>query len=316
METFKRGLEMNTTYIPEEVELKKYFDDISKYDLLKRKEEEALFKTMHKWSNNMARCGQRTRINGKAARENLINSNLRLVIKIAKGYRNMGLSLSDLIAEGNMGLMRAVDKFKPNMKAKISTYASYWIKQCIFRAFDNKSRLIRVPSNASMKHRHVMKWIHEYEELTGDKPSIDEIATKFKTTKDRALSIMEAKQSVLSFDYVLQNEEGESRTFGETVGDDKPPPSKNAEESDNKRVLTSLINKLNNRERYILCNRFGLGNKKTQTLDKIGIKFNVSRERIRQVETIALRKLRRMIAREYKIDADSFVEEGHLITHF
>lgn len=304
------------SYIPEEIELKKYFNDISKYDLLKRKEEQDLFKTMHKWSNNMARCGQRTRVNGKAARENLINSNLRLVIKIAKGYRNMGLSLSDLIAEGNMGLMRAVDKFKPNKKAKISTYASYWIKQCIFRAFDNKSRLIRVPSNACMKHRHVMKWIHEYEELTGDKPSIDEIATKFKTTKDRALSIMEAKQSVLSFDYEIQNEEGESRTFGETVGDDKPLPSRNAEENDNKQVLTGLINKLNNRERYILYNRFGLGNKKTQTLDQIGIKFNVSRERIRQVETIALRKLRRMITREYKIDVDSFVRGGHLITHF
>jgi|TARA_Y100000310_G_scaffold259580_1_gene268293 RNA polymerase primary sigma factor len=304
------------TYIPEEVELKKYFDDISQYDLLSKKEEQELFKIMHKWSNNMAKCGQRTRINGKAAREKLINSNLRLVVKIAKDYRNMGLSLPDLIAEGNMGLMRAVEKFKPNKKTKISTYASYWIKQCIFRAFDNKSRLIRVPSNACSKHRHVMKWIQEYEELCGEKPSIDEIARKFKTTKDRALSIMEAKQNILSFDYEIQSEEGEKKSFGETVGDDKPLPNRNAEESDNKEVLTNLINKLNNRERYILYNRFGLGNKKTQTLDQIGIRFGVSRERIRQVETMALRKLRRMITREYKIELDSFDRGGHLITHF
>jgi RNA polymerase primary sigma factor len=304
------------TYIPEEVELKKYFNDISKYQLLKRKEEQDLFKVMHKWSNNMAKCGQRTRLNGKTARNTIINSNLRLVVKIAKDYRNMGLSLSDLIAEGNMGLMRAVDKFKPNKKTKISTYASYWIKQCIFRAFDNKSRLIRVPSNACSKHRKVIKWIQEYEELTGEKPDIEEIARKFKTTKERALSIMEAKQSVLSFDYEIYNDEGEKKTFGETVGDEKPLPTQNAEESDNKKVLTDLINKLNNRERYILYNRFGLGNKKTQTLEEIGEKFKVTRERIRQVETMALRKLRRMITKEYRINSDSFERGDHLITRF
>ena len=305
------------TYIPEESELKKYFDEISQYDLLNRKEEQSLFQTMHKWSNNMARCGQRTRINGKAAREKLINSNLRLVVKIAKDYRNMGLALSDLIAEGNMGLMRAVDKFKPNKKTKISTYASYWIKQCIFRAFDNKSRLIRVPSNACFKHRHVMKWIQEYEELTGHKPDTDEIAAKFKTTPARAMAIMNAKNLILSLDYEQPNDDGEEkRTFGESVGDEKPIPTQIAEENDNKRVLTDLINKLNNRERYILYNRFGLGNKTPKTLDEIGLRFKVTRERIRQVEMMALRKLRRMIQREYKIDLLSFDRGDFLLTKF
>ena len=156
---------MSSVYIPEEVGLKKYFNEISKYDLLTRKEERELFGTMHKWSNNMAKCGQRVRLKGKAARDKLINSNLRLVIKISKEYQHMGFPLSDLIGEGNMGLMKAVDKFKSNKKTKISTYASYWIKQCIFRAFDNKSRLIRVPSNACMKHRHVMKWIQEFDNI-------------------------------------------------------------------------------------------------------------------------------------------------------
>ena len=315
METFKGGLTMNT-YIPEEIELQKYFNDISKYGLLTKKEEQGLFKVMHKWTNNMSNCGQRARLKGRAAREKLINSNLRLVIKISKEYRNMGLSLSDLIAEGNMGLMRAVDKFKSNKKTKISTYASYWIKQCIFRAFDNKSRLIRVPSNACMKHRHVMKWIHEYEELTGEKPDIDEIAKKFKTTKDRALSIMEAKQTALSLDYEMPNDEGETRVFGDTVGDERPLPTQVAEENDNRNTLTKLINKLTDRERYILYNRFGLGNKKTQTLDQIGLKFKVTRERIRQVETMALRKLRRMIQREYKINSDSFDQGDFLLTKF
>ena len=121
---------------------------------------------------------------------------------------------------------------------------------------------------------------------------------------------------ILSFDYEINNEEGETRTFGETVGDEKPLPSQNVEETDNKQILTLLINKLNRRERYILNNRFGLNNKKTQTLDQIGVKFKVTRERIRQVETIALRKLRRMITTEYKIDLNSFDRGDHLITRF
>ena len=145
------------TYIPQDSDLTRYYQEISEYDLLSKKEEQALFKTMHKWSKNMAKCGQKTRENGKAAREKLINSNLRLVIKIAKDYMNMGLSLSDLIAEGNVGLMKAVEKFESDRGAKLSTYSSFWIRQCIFRAFDNKSRLIRVPSDASRKYPKIIK---------------------------------------------------------------------------------------------------------------------------------------------------------------
>ena len=305
------------TYIPEEVELIKYYDDVSKYGLLKRQEERDLFKIMHKWTEN-SKAGQRTRLNGKAAREKLINSNLRLVIKIAKDYRNMGLSLSDLIAEGNMGLMKAVEKFKSDKKAKISTYASYWIKQCIFRAFDNKSRLIRVPCDAARKYSHVIKWIQEYQRLTGEKPDISEIAKKFKTTQERALSIMRAREFVLSMDYELQNEDGDSsRTFGETVEDLRTPVvSTIAELNDNKKILTEAINKLEEREKHILNNRFGLCNKKRRTLEAIAKDFKLSRERIRQVETIALRKLRLLIKKEYKINSDSFDHGNFLLTKF
>jgi len=305
------------TYIPEEVELVKYFNDISKYDLLKRQEERDLFKIMHKWTQNR-KSGQRTRANGKAAREKLINSNLRLVVKIAKDYRSMGLSLSDLIAEGNMGLMKAVEKFKSDKKAKISTYASYWIKQCIFRAFDNKSRLIRVPCDAARKHSHVLKWIEEYKQITGEKPDISEIAKRFKTTEERALSIMRARESVLSMDYELRNEDGDSgRTFGETVEDLRTPVvSTIAELNDNKKILTEAINKLGERERHILNNRFGLCNKKRKTLEAIAKEFKLSRERIRQVETIALRKLRLLIKKEYKINSNSFDHGNFLLTKF
>jgi len=321
MEAIERGFKIMRSnqirYIPEERELIKYFNEISKYDLLKREEERGLFKVMHKWTNNMSNCGQRARLKGKAAREKLINSNLRLVIKIAKDYRNMGLSLADLIAEGNMGLMRAVDKFKSNKKTKISTYACYWIKQCIFRAFDNKARLIRVPSCANLQYRHVTKWIEKYQELTGAKPNISEIARKFKTTKERAMSIMEARRMPLSIDYELENDEGDSNfTFGDTLGDDKPLVSTVVEENDNKEILTRIINKLEKREKYILYNRFGLGNKERQTLDEIGKNFKLSRERIRQVETIALRKLKFLIKKEYKVNSDSFDHGNFLLTKF
>jgi RNA polymerase primary sigma factor len=312
METVKRGFKIMNTYIPEEIELQRYYDDICKYELLSRKEEEELFKTMHKWSNNKAKCGQRTRRNGKAAREKLINSNLRLVAKIAKDYKNMGFPLSDLIAEGNMGLMKGVEKFKSDKKAKLSTYASFWIKQCIFRAFDNKSRLVRVPSDAGRKYPKILKWIQGYKDLCGESPTI-----KFKTSEERVVAIMTARQTPFSLDYQMTSPDGETNsTFGDILPDEKPDPKENTEINENTEILMDLISKLDHREQSILCFRFGLNNKKTETLDEIGVRFKVTRERIRQVETKALRKLRRMVRNKYKIEVDDFSQVGFLITHF
>jgi RNA polymerase primary sigma factor len=317
METVKRGFKIMNTYIPEEIELQRYYDDICKYELLSRKEEEELFKTMHKWSNNKAKCGQRTRRNGKAAREKLINSNLRLVAKIAKDYKNMGFPLSDLIAEGNMGLMKGVEKFKSDKKAKLSTYASFWIKQCIFRAFDNKSRLVRVPSDAGRKYPKILKWIQEYKDLCGESPTNKEIAIKFKTSEERVVAIMTARQTPFSLDYQMTSPDGETNsTFGDILPDEKPDPKENTEINENTEILMDLISKLDHREQSILCFRFGLNNKKTETLDEIGVRFKVTRERIRQVETKALRKLRRMVRNKYKIEVDDFSQVGFLITHF
>ena len=293
---------MSNTYIPQESDLGRYYQEISKYNLLSRKEEKKLFETMHKWSKNMAKCGQNTRKNGKEARERLINSNLRLVIKIAKDYMNMGLPLADLIAEGNMGLMKAVEKYESDKGAKLSTYSSFWIRQCIFRAFDNKSRLIRVPCDSSRKYPKIIKWVEEYKNLCGEEPTIEEISTKFKTTKDRIICIMGARNLIKSLDFELGDDDGEtSRTFGDVLPDDKPIAKESVEVSENKEILLTLLNELPKREQQIVKNRFGLDDNDFHTLDQIGEKFKVSRERIRQLETKALRKLRFLLRRKYQM---------------
>ena len=140
-----------------------YCESVAKHELLSRKEEAELFKVFHKWLNNK-KAGQATRRNGKAAREKLINSNLRLVIKIARDYSGCGLPLLDLISEGNIGLMIAVDRFESDKGAKLSTYAALWIRQKIIRSLNNKGHLIRVPVAANAKYLKIIKYINQQKE--------------------------------------------------------------------------------------------------------------------------------------------------------
>jgi RNA polymerase primary sigma factor len=290
-------------YSPEEADesVQKYYEHISQFPLLKKKEEEELFTVMQKWSKNMARCGQRTRSNGKAAREKIINSNLRLVVKISKGYTGLGLPLLDLISEGNIGLMRAAEKYELGKGAKFSTYASFWIRQCIFRSLDNKARLIRVPTASNAKYPKIIRYINEQEELTGEKPTVPEIAKKFKTAEHRIISIMEARKTMTSMDGKLwDDDEDNEMTWGERIADSYgKTPEELAELSNNKKILNKLLKKLNRRERSIIMRRFGINNKDFETLENIGDSFNVTRERIRQVETAAIRKLRTLVRDEF-----------------
>lgn len=287
--------------------VQKYYSHVGEFPLLKRKEEISLFETMHKWSKNTHKAGMRTRQNGQAAREKIINSNLRLVIKMCKDYTGMGLPLLDLISEGNIGLMRAVEKYELDKGAKFSTYAAFWIKQCIFRSLDNKARLIRVPSDANRKYPKIIRFINEQEEITGEKPTIQEIAKKFKTAEHRVISIMEARQAMTSFDSKVNDDENEAvgPTWGEKIscslGDS---PDVKTEITDNKARLNKLLNKLTQRERSILIKRFGINDKDFETLENIGDSVGVTRERIRQIEEKAIRKLRTLVRDEFEIVTD------------
>ena len=292
-------------HYPEEADdaVQKYYSHIGEYPLLKKKEEQELFKVMHKWSKNMARCGQRTRANGKAAREKIINSNLRLVVKMSKEYLNLGLPLLDLISEGNIGLMRACEKYELGKGAKFSTYASFWIRQCIFRSLDNKGRLIRVPTAANAKYPKIIRYINEQEELTGEKPTIPEIAKKFKTAEHRIISIMEARKTMTSMDAKVSEDEEDSQTWGDRIADSYGlTPDMITELANNKKILNKLLNKLTRRERSIVVKRFGINDKDFETLEKIGDKIGVTRERIRQIENVAIKKLRTLVRDEFSIE--------------
>ena len=304
---FSKLPQASPDWIAEEADdtVQSYYTHISQYPLLKKKEEQDLFKTMHKWSKNKANCGPRARINGKAAREKLINSNLRLVVKMSKDYSGLGLPLLDLISEGNMGLMRGVEKYELDKGAKFSTYASFWISQCIFRALDNKARLIRVPSEANRKYPKIIRYINEQEELTGEKPSTLEIAKKFKTAEHRVISIMEARKAMTSMDASVSDDEDNEMTWGERIADSYgKTPEELTELMNNKEVLNKLLKKLTRRERNIIVRRFGINDKDFETLEKIGDTVGVTRERIRQIENAAIKKLRTLVRDEFNIETD------------
>ena len=268
-----------------------YINEVGDHDLLTKAEEKEL-------AAKIKRGGRGTR----AAKEKLAQSNLKLVIKIAKDFRNYGLDFEDLISEGNIGLLKAVDKFDPSKGAKFSTYASFWIKQCIYRALSNQSRVIRLPVHVGATHSKILKFINKYKEKNqGEQPSMDEICKAVKCTKQTATSILESGvTNVTSIDAKI-SQDGEGEQTLESVIEDKKNdrPDDAALIADNIDVIHKFLAKLSNRERFILYRRFGLGTMDKETLEKIGDKLSLTRERIRQVETIALRKLKFMLSNYY-----------------
>ena len=275
--------------------LDSYCDMIGKYPLLEISEEQRLLK------NYQTARG----ISKKRIREKLINSNLRLVVKIAKDYRGCGLSLEDLINEGNIGLMRAVERFKPNKGAKLSYYSSFWIRQSIFRALNNKARLIRIPCGAFEDYTKINNYIKEVESESGKRPELDEICKKLKISKKRVIDIIESTRAPASLDDFVgaSNDSPEGNTLFDIIEDKNcEPVLETLAQKERAKILNIFLNKLNERERAVLRHRFGLENQDRETLEKIGLRFNVTRERIRQIENIALRKLKLMIKRFYKTE--------------
>ena len=267
--------------------LDSYCEMIGKYPLLDIEEERRLLKNYQ-----TARGISKNRI-----REKLINSNLRLVVKIAKDYRGCGLSLEDLINEGNIGLMRAVDKFNPDKGAKLSYYSSFWIRQSIFRALNNKSRLIRIPCGAFEDYTKMNNYVKKIESESRRRPDLDEICKHVKISKKRALDILESTGTPLSLDDFIgsSNDSPEGSTLFDVIEDkDSVPMVELIIKDERVEILNFFLDKLNERERAVICSRFGLGNRNKETLEKIGLRFDVTRERIRQIETIALRKLKVM----------------------
>jgi len=233
------------------------------------------------------------------ARETMIKSNLRLVVKIARDYENFGLPLLDLINEGNMGLMRAVEKFDPDKGAKFSTYSSFWIKQSIKRALANQSKTIRLPVHLVDKIYHMRKAQLRLHEELGREPNDMELAEELGLKLSQIRRMRRASMRPASLDAPIGDED--TNRLADIVKDEKArDPFETLEFDTSSLLVQELLPKLPEREIRILGLRFGLNGEERLTLEEIGEIFGVTRERIRQLQNNALRKLRKMIEEKDK----------------
>lgn len=236
----------------------------------------------------------RIRKGDKRAREQMIKANLRLVVKIAHDYENFGLPLLDLINEGNIGLMKAVERFDPAKGGKLSTYGSWWIKQSIKRALANQSKTIRLPVHLVDKISKMRRTALKLQEVFGREPTDEELAEEMGMSTSRVTQMRTAAIRPASLDAPIGDDE--SNNFAEVVQDENADtPYESLEEKTVTRMLQEMVKTLDTREATILRYRFGLDGGPEKTLEEVGARFGVTRERVRQIQNIALTKLRKMI---------------------
>ncbi len=260
--------------------IKLYLKDVQKSRLLTAEDERDL--------------AHRIAAGDAAARERMIESNLRLVVKIAKRYMNRGLPFLDLIEEGNMGLIKAVEKFKVSKGCRFSTYATWWIRQSIERALVNQSRTIRLPVHVSDDINKLIKVSRELMQQLKREPEDEELAEAAGVSLGHVRKMMVLVRKTYSIEHPLG--EYEDYNLLDTIEDESASdPVARLEEQDRFSHIVGLMAELTDAEREILALRFGLDDREPQTLDTIGRAFGVTRERIRQIEAKSLESLRRAV---------------------
>jgi RNA polymerase primary sigma factor len=281
-----------------------YLEEIGRIPLLTAEQEVAL--TQQIGAGELARqrldCGaygswqercdlERQHTLGCEARQHLIQANLRLVVSIAKKYTSYGLTIMDLILEGNIGLMRAVEKFDYTRGFKFSTYATWWIRQAITRALVDQSRTIRLPVHVGDTIGRITRTAHRLQQSLQHEPTPDEIAAALGISADKVRRTLTASMYPLSLELQV-GEEGEGR-LGDCIADDQiTPPDETAARTLLHTQVEEALQQLPERERKILQLRYGLNDRRYRTLEEVGVEFGLTRERIRQIEAGALRKLR------------------------
>jgi RNA polymerase primary sigma factor len=230
----------------------------------------------------------------REARALMIKANLRLVVKIAHDYANLGLPLLDLVSEGNIGLMKAVERFDPAKGGKLSTYGAWWIKQSIKRALANQSKTIRLPVHLVDKISKMRRVSLQISEELGREPTDDELAEEVGLSIRKVSELKTVSIRPASLDAPIGDED--STEFGEIVGDeDAQTPFELLRDKNLRDEVSDLLEALDDRERKIIFQRFGLDGGKPKTLEEVGKKFRVTRERIRQLQNVALAKMRRAL---------------------
>ena len=226
---------------------------------------------------------------GDAARERFIAANLRLVVSIAKRYQSSTMPLQDVIQEGNLGLMRAVEKFEPERGFKFSTYATWWIRQAITRAIADKGRTIRIPAHVSEALGVLSRTSATLQRQLGREPTVGELAEATGLRPDRVADYQAAVHETVSLSTPINDEQGEQ---ADLLADDVEPPIEAAATKLEHEALDAVLALLSDRERVVLRMRFGLDGAVPRTLEDVGREFALTRERIRQIEAKALTKLR------------------------
>ncbi len=236
---------------------------------------------------------ERIKKGDQEARELMIKANLRLVVKIAHDYDGLGLPLLDLISEGNIGLMKAVDRFDPKKGGKLSTYAAWWIKQSIKRALANQTRAIRLPVHLVDKISRMRRLAMKMQEALGREPTDDELAEELGTTALKVSQLKMAAVRPTSLESPIGDDD-DSKTYAEVVKDERAEdPAEKLVEKTVTELLRRLLSKLDEREQKIIRYRFGLDGVEEKTLEELGKEMGVTRERIRQIQNQALAKLRK-----------------------
>lgn len=257
--------------------VKMYLREIGQYDLLSREEEIKLAEAAANGSQK--------------AKDDLVNHNLRLVVSIAKRYMGRGLTLLDLIQEGNMGLIKAVDKYDVSKGFKFSTYATYWIKQAISRAVMDQARNIRIPVHIIELMSNIKKVERDFQQAHGREPKEAEVAAVLGIEVKKVKEAYTWMKDTTSLDIMVGDDE--DTTVGSFIEDESVVPAFAAiEENDRTIAIRNILDTLNDREKMVIVRRFGIGLDRAETLDEIGKELGLSRERIRQIEAAALRKLR------------------------
>jgi len=266
--------------------LKRYLQEIGQFPLLTPQQEVELAGKIEKGD--------------AAARERMINANLRLVVTIARDYANLGLPLLDLISEGNIGLTKAVERFDPNKGAKLSTYAMWWIKQSIKRALANQSKTIRVPVHLADKIAKVRRVSIQMSEELGREPTDEELSEEIGIDSDKVARLKSVGIRPASLDAPIAD--NDSTEFAEVIGDDEAQtPFELLRDKNLLGEVDGLLEVLDSREKKIISQRFGLDGGEPKTLEDVGKDFGITRERIRQLQNIALAKLRRALIQKEEV---------------